>query len=144
MTDRTPTAPPIRPRAEPETFRARALSAALTVDDLRASVAFYRDTLGFIVDQEWEDGGELAAVALRAGAVTLVLSQDDFARGRDRTKGVGVSLHFSTGQDVDERARLIREQGGTLVSEPEDTPWGTRSFRVRDPDGFTLVIASEG
>jgi uncharacterized glyoxalase superfamily protein PhnB len=33
--------------------------------------------------------------------------------------------------------------GGTLASEPTDMPWGQRVFRVKDPDGFVLVIASE-
>jgi uncharacterized glyoxalase superfamily protein PhnB len=28
-------------------------------------------------------------------------------------------------------------------SEPVDTPWGVRMFRVRDPDGFRLTISSE-
>lgn len=131
-------------RAQPETFRARAMSASLTVDDVEASLAWYRDAMGFFVDQRYEDAGELHAVALAAGSVRILLHQDDWERGRDRTKGEGFSLHFTTAQDVDELAARIREHGGELESEPADMPWGTRSFRVRDPSGFALVVSSEG
>jgi uncharacterized glyoxalase superfamily protein PhnB len=30
-----------------------------------------------------------------------------------------------------------------VPSEPVDMPWGARVFRLTDPDGFRIVIASE-
>ena len=130
-------------RAEPNSFRARTLSASLTVNDLKGSLAWYRDVLAFTVDQEHERDGELRAVSLKAGNVRLLINQDDGARGRDRAKGEGFSLYLTTAQDVDELAAGIRARGGTLESEPADMPWGVRAFRLRDPDGFKLVISSE-
>ena len=129
-------------RSQPETFRARRLMASLTVDDLEESLAWYRDVVGFTVDEEHESDGELVAVSLVAGDVRIVLGQDDGARGWDRQKGEGFSLHFLTAQDVDGIAALIQERGGTLESEPADMPWGARAFRVRDPNGFNLTISS--
>jgi uncharacterized glyoxalase superfamily protein PhnB len=84
------------------------------------------------------------AVSLKAGAVQLLIGQDDGAKGLNRVKGEGFSLQITTAQSVDQIAARIKTLGGTLLSEPADTPWGTRMFRVRDPDGFTLVISSEG
>jgi uncharacterized glyoxalase superfamily protein PhnB len=130
-------------RAHPESFRARALMASLTATDLQKSLAWYRDVLGFTVDQQHEREGTLRAVALKAGSVRIMLGQDDGARGWDRTKGEGLSLMFTTAQNVDELAERIRQRGGTLASEPMDMPWGARAFRVRDPDGFMLAISSE-
>ena len=130
-------------RAEPESLRARVLSASLTVNDLKGSLAWYRDVVGFTVDQEHERDGKLRAVSLKAGTVRLLISQDDGARGRDRAKGEGFSLHLTTAQDVDRLAAGIRARGGALESEPADMPWGVRAFRLRDPDGFKLVISSE-
>jgi uncharacterized glyoxalase superfamily protein PhnB len=130
-------------RAQPETFRARSLSASLTVKDLRRSLAWYRDVVGFIVDQEHERGGTLQAVSLRAGDVRILITQDDGAKGADRVKGEGFSLMLTTAQNVDDVAKRITERGGTLDSAPTDMPWGARVFRVRDPDGFKLVISSE-
>ncbi|HEX7052231.1 MAG TPA: VOC family protein [Longimicrobiales bacterium] len=130
-------------RAQPESFRARALAASLTVKDLQESLAWYRDVLGFTVDREYERDGKLMGVALKAGSVRLLLNQDDGARGWDRIKGEGFSLNFTTAQNVDDIANRIKAHGGTLETEPADMPWGVRAFRVRDPDGFKLAISSE-
>ena len=131
------------PRAQPESLRATALSASLTVKDLERSLAWYRDALGFTVDQTHERNGKVMAVSLKAGVVRILLNQDDGARGADRTKGEGFSLQITTKQSIDAIAARIRQAGGTLASEPADMPWGVRSFRVVDPDGFRLAISSE-
>jgi uncharacterized glyoxalase superfamily protein PhnB len=140
------TAPPTPPgkteRARPEAFRARNLAASLTVKDLSRSLTWYCEVVGFTVDQKFEREGKLMAVSLKGGDVRVLLTQDDGARGVDRVKGEGFSLQFTTGQDVDEIARRIVEAGGTLESEPAAL-WGARMFRLRDPDGFKLVISSE-
>ncbi|MES2306336.1 MAG: VOC family protein [Gemmatimonadota bacterium] len=133
---------PVR-RTEPESFRARKSSASLTVKDLQVSLAWYRDVLGFHVGQVYEREGRPVAVALKAGAVELLLGQDDGAKGIDREKGQGFSLQFTTAQSIDSIAKRVRAHGGMLASEPADMPWGVRVFRLRDPDGFTLVISSE-
>jgi len=129
-------------RTEPESFRARTLSASLTVGDIRKSLAWYRDVVGFTVDQLYERDGTLRSVALKAGDVRILINQDDGAKGLNRVKGAGFSLQFITVQDIDDLAAGIRERGGTLDSEPADMPWGARVFRMLDPDGFKLTISS--
>jgi uncharacterized glyoxalase superfamily protein PhnB len=129
-------------RAQPESFRGRELSASLTVGDLERSLAWYRDVLCFSIDRKHEHGGVMTGVSLKAGAVRLLLNQDDGAKGKDRVKGEGFSLQITTVQDIDELAQGIRARGGTLESEPADMPWGARVFRVRDPDGFKITISS--
>ena len=128
---------------KPAAFEARSLSTSLTVKDLQASLAWYRDIVGFTVNQQHEREGVVRAVSFSAGAVQLLINQDDGAKGMDRVKGEGFSLMFTTSQDVDAIARGITERGGTLDSEPADMPWGARVFRLRDPDGFRMVITSE-
>jgi uncharacterized glyoxalase superfamily protein PhnB len=123
-------------------LNADALSASLTVRDIHASLAWYRDAVGFEVDREIVHEGTLRAVAVRAGGVRLLLNQDDGAKGLDRPKGAGFSLMLTTRQSVDAIAARIRAHGGSLVSEPADMPWGARAFRVRDPDGFAFAISS--
>jgi uncharacterized glyoxalase superfamily protein PhnB len=130
-------------RAQPESFRARSLSASLTVKDLQTSLAWYRDIVGFTVDQQYEREGQVRAVALKAGDVRLLINQDDGAKGWDRTKGEGFSLHVTTVQDVDAIALRIKQRGGVLETEPADMPWGVRAFRLQDPDGFKVGISSE-
>lgn len=132
-----------RRRMEPEAFRARALSVSMTVSDLERSVDWYCHAIGFVIDKRYERDETTASVALKAGNVKLLLNQDDGAKGQDRVKGVGISLYLSTVQDVDALAERIKAEGWTLEMEPTDTPWGTRALRVRDPDGFALVISTE-
>ena len=138
----TPDSPADPPRKKPESFRGRALAASLTVKDIRKSVAWYRDIVGFIVEQEYEREGILRAVALKAGAVQILVTADDGTKGIDRVKGEGFSLQITTAQSIDELASWIKERGGTLAAEPVDA-WGARVFRLKDPDGFNLVISSE-
>ncbi len=130
-------------RSEPEAFRARTLSVAMSVKDLDSSVDWYSHAIGFVVDKSYEREGRMTSVALKAGAVRILLNQDDGAKGAERVKGAGMSLYFTTVQNVDVLAERIKAEGWTLESEPADTPWGPRMFRVRDPDGFLIVIASD-
>jgi uncharacterized glyoxalase superfamily protein PhnB len=129
-------------RAQPESFRAKSLAASLTVNDLQASLVWYRDVVGFTVHQQHEREGKLVAVSLKAGAVQLLIGQDNGAKGLNRVKGAGFSLQVTTSQDIDQLADRIKERGGTLLSEPADM-YGARAFRLQDLDGFILVISSE-
>jgi uncharacterized glyoxalase superfamily protein PhnB len=71
------------------------------------------------------------------------LSQDDWKKGRDRKKGIGMRVFMSTTQNVDEIAARAKRAGVTLKSEPHDTEWKNRAFEVTDPSGFLLTISSE-
>jgi uncharacterized glyoxalase superfamily protein PhnB len=134
--------PPNSDVAAPAPFIATTLAASLTVKDLPKSLAWYRDVLGFAVARTFDRGGPMFAASLRAGTVAILLTQDDGAKGFDRAKGEGISLQLTTAQDIDELAKGIRERGGTLDAEPMDG-FGARVFRLRDLDGFKLVISSE-
>jgi uncharacterized glyoxalase superfamily protein PhnB len=122
-------------------FAAQSLGVSLTVGSLRDSLAWYGDALGFTVDREHARDGQLFAVSLRAGDVRILLTQDNGAKGGDRVKGEGFSLQFTTLQDVDALAARAKRAGATFDTEPSDFR-GARMFRLRDPDGFRLVISS--
>jgi len=131
-----------RAAAKPaEGLSLRGLMPTFTVNDLQKSISFYCDGLGFTVSERWEGGGVLRGVELKAGKTTFGLSQDDFAKGRDRVKGLGFRLYADTTQSVDALAKRLRAYGGKIVSEPADTPWGSRSFTTEDPDGFKISFS---
>ena len=129
-----------RRRGKRETLRVRSLEPAFTVNDIERSVRFYTDVLGFIVIEQMTDGAVLQGVILKAGVCTLNLSQDDWAKGRDRKKGEGMRIWCKTAQDIDAMAKRIRAAGGQLSEDPKNQPWGVRSLSVADPDGFLLTI----
>jgi uncharacterized glyoxalase superfamily protein PhnB len=123
-------------------LQATTISPTLTVNDLQRSVAFF-EGLGFGVEERWEENGILLGVMLRAGEGRINLSQDDWKKGRDREKGVGMRIFISTTQDVDQLAAHAKKAGVALDAEPHDTPWGSRAFEVTEPSGFRLTISSE-
>jgi catechol 2,3-dioxygenase-like lactoylglutathione lyase family enzyme len=129
-----------RPRKRPETLRLRSVTPSLTVDDLDKSIGFYTGALGFMIGERWTDGGKLLGVMLKAGSCELGLSQDDWAKGRDRQKGQGVRIWLSTIMDVDALASRAKAAGARLTHEPMDE-YGTRSFALDDPDGYHLTIS---
>jgi len=142
MTVNSPSATTNDAAAKTTPFTATTLGVSLTAKDLPTSIAWYRDVVGFTVDQEYVREGTLRAAALRAGDVRILLNQDDGARGWDRVKGEGFSLSFTTPDNIDDIANRIRARGGKLDTEPADMPWGVRMFRLRDLDGYRLSISS--
>ena len=125
-----------------EAVQISAIVPTLTVDDLQKSISFY-EALGFAIDERWEQNGTLLGVMLRAGKTQIGLNQDDWKKGRDRKKGIGVRLSISTPGNVDEIAKRAKHAGITLKSEPHDTEWKSRAFEVVDPSGFLLTVFSE-
>lgn len=120
------------------------LSLSFTVSDLSKSMKFYTEGLGFEVHERHEHEGQLQYVQLKAGTVQLGLGQDDFAKGRDRAKGVGFRTWIATSQDLYDLAARAKAAGITLDNDPEELPWGGLAFAVTDPDGFKLSIVSAG
>jgi uncharacterized glyoxalase superfamily protein PhnB len=117
------------------------MTTTLAVADVEASLDWYRDSLGFVVDRVYRSGEAIAGVLLKAGTAQLMLTPrgSSGARGGEQP----VALHFSTAQDIDALADRIKAAGGALAAEPAALPFGARAFRVRDPDGFLLTISSE-
>jgi len=122
-------------------LQAKTMMPSLTVDDVQASIRFF-EGLGFAVEERWEDNGTLNGVMLRAGDARIGLSQDDWKKGRDRKKGVGMRIFIETAQNIDDLAARARQAGVKLEAEPHDTEWGSRAFEVTEPSGFMLTISS--
>jgi catechol 2,3-dioxygenase-like lactoylglutathione lyase family enzyme len=123
-------------------LQAKAIMPGFTVNDLQKSTRFY-EGLGFVIEDRWEVDGALVGYMMRAGAVRLGLDQDDWKKGRDRVKGIGMRLMFATDQDIDQLAAHAKAAGITLDEEPHDADWGGRAFSVTDPDGFKLTFFRE-
>lgn len=124
-------------------LRLRDLSVGLTVNDLDRSLRFYTEGVGFTVTQRWERDGTLHGVMLVAGGCELAINQDDWAKGRDRVKGVGFRIYAETAQDLDAMAARMRAHG-VEVQGPQTASWGARTIGITDPDGFKITISREG
>ena len=120
------------------------LGASLTCKDIEASLRFYRDGIGFAVEQTFEREGKVVGAVVSAGDVRFVLNQDDGKLGWERIKGQGFFLQIkvASAADVDAAAERIRATGHTLLNEPADRPWGVRMFQFLDLDGFKLGVST--
>ena len=127
-------------RHKPETLRARSVTASFTVNDLQRSIGWYEGVLGFTIADRWENAGTLMGVELKAGTTRISLNQDDWSKGRDRQKGVGMRLYLTTAPDLDRLASDITARGGVLTQPPTTQSWGERTMDVTDPDGFRLTF----
>ena len=140
---------PVRAKSAPrksgnggDSLALQSASPSFTVNDLDRSLGWYRDVLGFAVEETWKnDAGKVVGVSLKAGGVSFMIGQDDWKKGRDRTKGEGFRLYCETRKNVDDLAKRIEAKGGRLDSGPTDQPWGSREVSLTDPDGFKITIS---
>ncbi|MCY1260015.1 Glyoxalase/Bleomycin resistance protein/Dioxygenase superfamily protein [compost metagenome] len=110
-----------------------------------ASLAFYRDALGWAVSYSWGGDGEPRGVALCSnGAMSLVLAETHPTEDKAKTHGVcetRPTLHLRV-PDIDQRYQELSKAGVALFP-PEATHWGTRWFVSRDPDGNLIAFEQE-
>lgn len=122
------------------TLKARSLVPTITANDLDRSIRFY-EGLGFTITDKMEEEGKVLGVMMEAGGASLGVSQDDFAKGKERVKGVGIRLYLDTDQDIEALANQAIQAGIRLEQGPAPLPWGPMAFTVVDPDGFRLTIS---
>jgi uncharacterized glyoxalase superfamily protein PhnB len=121
-------------------------------DDPAASVAFYRDTLGFEVrnDVEYQGMHWITVGPADQPGTSIVLHPpaadpgitDDERRtiAEMMAKGTFASINLAT-KDLDGTfERLQRAEDADVVQEPTDQPWGVRDCALRDPAGNMIRI----
>jgi uncharacterized glyoxalase superfamily protein PhnB len=121
-------------------------------NDPDASLAFYRDTLGFEVRQHVEYGGmhwntvgpagqpDTSIVLHPHGADPGITDDERNTIAEMMAKGTYAGIVLATG-DVDGAFERLQAAGDAdVVQEPTDQPYGVRDFAVRDPAGNLIRI----
>jgi uncharacterized glyoxalase superfamily protein PhnB len=132
---------PARAKKSPSGLQLSSLAPSLTVNDVKQSLDWYTNVLGFAIGQKWERENRLVGAEVKAGDVVVYLSQEDGAKG-ERVKGEGFRIYWYTNQNIDKIATGIKTRGGTLASEPKDE-WGARRFSIVDPTGYKITVSSD-
>jgi uncharacterized glyoxalase superfamily protein PhnB len=107
----------------------------LSYRDADAALRFLQDAFGFEVSVRWDDErGAVQHAEVTWSDATVMLGTGEFATLDivDRSTGRGVYLVVD---DVDDHFERAVAAGATVVFPPEDTEWGTRRYRVLDPEG---------
>ncbi len=119
--------------------------------DPEATLAFYRDTLGFEIRNDvgyeglhWitvgPEGQPDTSLVLYPPAATPGLTEDEQRMVAEMmAKGTYGSINLST-DDVDATFERIQAGGGEVVQEPTDQPYGLRDCAFRDPAGNLIRI----
>ena len=107
----------------------------LSPSNYDATLAFYRDSLGWAVTASWGGNGRTRGCTLSGGGVAIAIAEPHDAKDHSWSHGVnGIrpTLHLAV-DDLDAKYREVAAHGHVVV-EPETTHWGARWFVVRDPD----------
>lgn len=119
--------------------------------DPEASLAFYRDTLGFEVrndvgygDMRWitvgPTGQPTTSIVLNPPAADPGLTDDERRTIAElMAKGSFGSVVLAT-DDVDSAFAAVEASGAEVAQEPTDQPYGVRDCAFRDPAGNMVRI----
>jgi uncharacterized glyoxalase superfamily protein PhnB len=126
-------------------------AALLPHDDPEASLAFYRDTLGFEVRNDVEYGGMHwitvgpsdqpgTSIVLYPPQATPGITDDERQTIAEMmAKGTFASINLAT-TDLDGVFERIQAGDAEVVQEPTDQPYGIRDAAFRDPSGNLVRI----
>jgi uncharacterized glyoxalase superfamily protein PhnB len=126
-------------------------STLLPHDDPDASVAFYRDALGFEVRNEVDYGGMRwitvgpadqpgTSIVLYPPAATPGITEDERRTIAEMmAKGTYASINLAT-SDLDGAFARLQATEAEVVQEPTDQPYGIRDCAFRDPAGNMVRI----
>jgi len=125
--------------------------ALLPHEDPDASLAFWRDTLGFEVRADVEYGGMHwitvgppgqpgTAIVLYPPAATPGLTGEERRMIAEMmAKGTYASINLAT-RDLDGTFERLQAGDAEVVQEPTDQPYGIRDCAFRDPAGNLIRI----
>ncbi len=125
--------------------------AYLPHTDPDASLAFYRDTLGFEVRNDVEYQGMHwitvgpadqpdTAIVLHPPAADPGITDDERRTIEEMmAKGTYAGINLAT-HDLDRTFEQLQAGDADVVQEPTDQPWGVRDCALRDPAGNMIRI----
>ncbi|HEX6676354.1 MAG TPA: VOC family protein [Actinomycetes bacterium] len=120
------------------------------VDDLEASLRFYRDGLGLptqgIVGTEFEHGA-VAFFELQAGLILAIWPRADLAhdagipQSAPSPTDLSIAHNVRSRDEVDEVMEQAKRAGATIVKPPRDTFYGGYAGYFQDPDAHLWEVA---
>jgi PhnB protein len=122
-----------------------AVTAVLTVSDIKAAVSFYMKALGF-TKRGIMNGPDRKPIhaELTLRGTTLMLGPENPQMGGRSAKTLGgspVTLYLTT-ESADKMVAKAVKLGATLKTPVADMFWGDRSGTIVDPEGISWMIST--
>jgi PhnB protein len=110
----------------------------LSVADVKASLKFYTEKLGFQQTMALDGpDGVVAFASVSLGQATFMLSR---AETENVGQGVVFMVYLPEDADIDEVYKDVQSKGVALEGEIKTEYWGDRTFSLKDPDGYFVSI----
>jgi len=107
----------------------------LKCQSVKRSLAFYKDTLGFVEIKSRRADDQLEWVYINSGKTFLMLE----LKSQSKTKlETGIRLYFYT-DDIDSLYQYMTAKQ-YAVTQLETTPYQLKQFSFTDPDGYKIQI----
>ena len=120
------------------------LTPNLIVGDVSRSIAFYRDVLGFTLDQTVPDAVPFVFAIVKSGDVQIYLNapgpaHDEYPALKGRPLGGTLTLFIEV-ENISASYDQLKELVQVVM--PLETKWyGVTEFAFLDPDGYVITYA---
>ena len=117
------------------------LSPTLAVRDMKKTIDFYKNSLGFRIGMLFPDADNPEYADLSKDGMTLMfIPAANLGIGNDEKLGTGVNLYLEIDGDIDEYYAELKEKGVEIGVDIKDEPFGIRDFTIKDIDGYQLTF----
>ncbi len=121
------------------------ISPTLAVRNMKQTIEFYKDSLGFKMGMAFPDADNPEYVDLsKDGMVLMFIPAENIDIGSDEKLGVGVNIYMQIDGDIDEYYNKLKDQNVKIAVDIKDEPYGIRDFTVEDIDGYKLTFNQVG
>ena len=117
------------------------LSPTLAVRNMKETIEFYKNSLGFKMGLVFPDADNPGYAELSKDEMVLMfISAKDCKIGSEEKLGVGVNLYMEIDGDIDEYYQELKKRGVKITVDIADEPYGIRDFTVEDVNGYILTF----
>jgi uncharacterized glyoxalase superfamily protein PhnB len=117
------------------------ISPMLAVQNMKQTIQFYRDSLGFKIGMAFPDADNPEYVDLsKDGMVIMLIPTGNVGIGAEERLGIGVNLYMQIDGNIDGYYDELKNKGVKAVVDIKDEPFGIRDFTVEDIDGYKLTF----
>lgn len=116
------------------------IGTGIHVYDIKKSINFYRNILGFKLEMEF-DAGDLNLAFLTKDSFRLELIEEKAKRTLKHSDDIMLSFSIDS---VDETIKFLNDMGCVVESGPFSPSPDIKFFFIKDPNGVLIQLAQRG